>query len=877
VELIATSQKPILSLVVRSTTHNSASLVIDVKCLKKMTGLVPSHFDANNTSSLTSDPKFSLLLSSMAIDAKKLELLEQRLTGPPSQNLSNNANHNAPPPLPTTFPAPTTVPKPDTEPEPLLNISDEESSSKDTQQSNKEQPKKKRKLFTKEEDAKILEGYKLYQADWEKIVTWGILDRSSAQIRDRFRRLMKQQQQQQQPQLQQGQQNSIASASPQPQQPLPPQLPLQSQSPLPTQPQAQQMTGPTISPSISSTAAPSNITATLVPPTIIQPSQVQSSVPQPLPQGSGTIPSSAPSFPQPPSLSTSPSSATAPILSSNNLNLATVTSPSTALFGADGKRKLSQSDEQPTVKQRKLNDGSALTLPNEPLQDYTEQQTPIHNDKKRIDELEAKLYEKDELLKHLELQLQQQKVEEHWKKRAKEELVTVYRQLALYEQTKARERVAQDILRLGQVTLERHGTELVEVWQDGYAFRELKRKLEANENQKNELEKLKKQLTKKKNAFAKDKPEDSPEMQEILEQEEMYKMKIATVKKTEQELLAEKEKLVIEKSLHIREVKRVTDEDHSQFNNFPLLKDRYLLLSLLGKGGFSEVYKAYDTEELRFVACKIHQLNPHWNEIKKQNYIKHACREYNIHKSLIHPRIVQLYDVFEIDANSFCTVLEYCEGGDLDTYLKKNIMLQEREAKLIIIQIFQGLKYLNEQKRPIIHYDLKPGNILFDKDGGVKITDFGLSKIMEEDQESLELTSQGAGTYWYLPPECFEVGTTPKISSKVDVWSAGVIFYQMLYGKKPFGNNLSQQKILADNIILKANTVEFPAKPVVSAEAKRLILQCLCPQQKDRPDVLQIVKDPFLQLSKKDKSMPPPKKASKKTETLPNNTNKPSV
>ncbi len=71
----------------------------------------------------------------------------------------------------------------------------------------------------------------------------------------------------------------------------------------------------------------------------------------------------------------------------------------------------------------------------------------------------------------------------------------------------------------------------------------------------------------------------------------------------------------------------------------------------------------------------------------------------------------------------------------------------EREAKLIILQICDGLKYLNEQKRPVIHYDLKPGNILF-SNGGVKITDFGLSKIMEEDGTSMELTSQGAGTYW---------------------------------------------------------------------------------------------------------------------------------
>lgn len=66
----------------------------------------------------------------------------------------------------------------------------------------------------------------------------------------------------------------------------------------------------------------------------------------------------------------------------------------------------------------------------------------------------------------------------------------------------------------------------------------------------------------------------------------------------------------------------------------------------------------------------------------------------------------------------------------------------------------------------------------------------------------IELTSQGAGTYWYLPPECFET-PSPKISSKVDVWSAGVIFYQMLYGKKPFGDKLSQQKLLNDRVITR--------------------------------------------------------------------------
>ena len=71
------------------------------------------------------------------------------------------------------------------------------------------------------------------------------------------------------------------------------------------------------------------------------------------------------------------------------------------------------------------------------------------------------------------------------------------------------------------------------------------------------------------------------------------------------------------------------------------------------------------------MACKIHQLNKDWKDDKKANYIKHALREYNIHKNLQHARIVNLFDVFEIDANSFCTVLEYCDGHDLDFYLKQ--------------------------------------------------------------------------------------------------------------------------------------------------------------------------------------------------------------
>ncbi len=190
----------------------------------------------------------------------------------------------------------------------------------------------------------------------------------------------------------------------------------------------------------------------------------------------------------------------------------------------------------------------------------------------------------------------------------------------------------------------------------------------------------------------------------------------------------------------------------------------------MGKGGFSEVWEAYDSEKLREVAVKIHQIDPRWSEAKRENYTKHVSREYQIHRDVRHPRIVSLYDVFEIDSNSFATVLECCKGTDLDTLLREKKNLPERDARAILLQILDGMRYLSSpsadgSRQGIIHYDLKPGNILFDEFGDAKITDFGLSKIVDaaDPAESMELTSQGAGTYWYLPPECFITNQSVRI------------------------------------------------------------------------------------------------------------------
>ncbi|CAB1434509.1 unnamed protein product [Pleuronectes platessa] len=469
---------------------------------------------------------------------------------------------------------------------------------------------------------------------------------------------------------------------------------------------------------------------------------------------------------------------------------------------------------------------------------------------------------------------EQQKMLERYKERLNK-CVTMSKKLLIekskQEKMACRDKSMQDRLRLGHFTTVRHGASFTEQWTDGFAFQNLIKQQEKINSQREEMERQRKLLGKRKPPSMAQTPPPSLEqsrrksrsngqenetlsLAEYHEQEEIFKLRIGHLKKEEAEIQSELEHLERVRNLHIRELKRIHNEDNSQFKDHPTLNDRYLLLYLLGRGGFSEVFKAFDITEQRYVAIKIHQLNKNWREEKKENYHKHACREYRIHKELDHPRIVKLYDYFSLDTDSFCTVLEYCEGNDLDFYLKQNKLMTEKEGRSIVMQIVNALKYLNQIRPPIIHYDLKPGNILLVNGtacGEIKITDFGLSKIMDDDSYSsadgMELTSQGAGTYWYLPPECFVVGKEPpKISNKVDVWSLGVIFYQSLYGRKPFGHNQSQQDILQENTILKATEVQFPPKPVVTTEAKAFIRRCLAYHKEDRVDVLQLASDPFL-------------------------------
>ena len=531
----------------------------------------------------------------------------------------------------------------------------------------------------------------------------------------------------------------------------------------------------------------------------------------------------------------------------------------------------------------------------------------LHNQGSQITEANGKqqseLKQAGEHIKHLKEKLAtaDMKIMKRTKDAA-EALQVVIRNAALDAKKEARRQLAADSFKYGRYVPSSTGLQVRHFWEDGALIVDTKNKLKEVSAEKEKADKRKKEISKRckaarlklaKNGGKRTSSSSSPngsnsnnsdnlllsntnnnnqqnnrnnnmmapprpvnmnlDAIDIIVAEEAIAVEVATLKQQESKMNGEVDRVEGMKARYQKQCKRIMDEDGSRFCHLPCLNDRYQLTCLLGKGGFSEVWKCYDLISYCYKAIKIHQLSESWSENKRSNYVKHASRECEIQKELQNKYIVKQFDVFLIDDKKFATVLEYCDGEDLDYRLKTEKCLQEKEARSILLQILCGLKYLNTGKQKIIHYDLKPGNILFDKNGTAKITDFGLSKILDEqnDGTSMELTSQGAGTYWYLPPETFVRGPgipAPKISSKVDTWSIGCMYYQMLYGKRPFGEGQSQENIIRQNIILHAHTVEFPTrhKYKISAEAKDFITQCLVHDQQFRPDIVKLCEHKYV-------------------------------
>ena len=221
------------------------------------------------------------------------------------------------------------------------------------------------------------------------------------------------------------------------------------------------------------------------------------------------------------------------------------------------------------------------------------------------------------------------------------------------------------------------------------------------------------------------------------------------------------------------------------------LDGRYEIHELLGVGGMAYVYKAYDNIEKRWVAIKILKEELAGNS----DFLRRFRNESKAIAVLSHPNIVKVYDVSFGDRIQYI-VMEYIDGITLKQYIEQQGEIKWREALYFTVQILRALQHAHE--KGIIHRDIKPQNIMLLEDGTIKVTDFGIARFSQA--ETLTMTDKAIGSVHYIAPEQARGGY---INDKADIYSVGVMLYEMLTGQLPF---------VADNAVSVA-IMQMQAEP----------------------------------------------------------------
>ena len=226
------------------------------------------------------------------------------------------------------------------------------------------------------------------------------------------------------------------------------------------------------------------------------------------------------------------------------------------------------------------------------------------------------------------------------------------------------------------------------------------------------------------------------------------------------------------------------------------LDGRYEIHELIGVGGMAYVYKAYDRVEGRWVAIKI--LKEEFSN--NSDFLRRFRNESKAIAVLNHPNIVKVYDVSFGDQIQYI-VMEFIDGITLKEYIEQEGTIRWQEAVHFTTQILMALECAHE--KGIIHRDIKPQNIMLLQDGSIKVADFGIARFLQSETQTM--TDKAIGSVHYIAPE---QARGDYITDKADIYSLGVMLYEMLTGKLPF---------VADNAVSVA-LMQLQAKPVMPRE-----------------------------------------------------------
>jgi serine/threonine protein kinase/Tfp pilus assembly protein PilF len=264
-----------------------------------------------------------------------------------------------------------------------------------------------------------------------------------------------------------------------------------------------------------------------------------------------------------------------------------------------------------------------------------------------------------------------------------------------------------------------------------------------------------------------------------------------------------------------------------EFKTGSIVADRYKIIERLGKGGMGQVYKVHDLDVGEKIALKL--IRP---EIAANaRIIARFQNELRLARKISHRNVCRMFDLSR-DGNTKFITMEYVSGEDLKATIKRMGPLTWKRAVSIGKQLCQGLS--EAHRMGVIHRDLKCRNIMIDREGSVRIMDFGIALS----QESEGITKSGViiGTPQYLSPEQVD---GKKIDSRTDIYSMGIILYEMVTGKVPFEGDSTYS--IAFKQKMEAPKVPWELNPEIPLELGRLILKCLAKDPDKRPQTAEEV------------------------------------
>ncbi len=264
----------------------------------------------------------------------------------------------------------------------------------------------------------------------------------------------------------------------------------------------------------------------------------------------------------------------------------------------------------------------------------------------------------------------------------------------------------------------------------------------------------------------------------------------------------------------------------------------YRIEKLLGQGGMGEVYLGVHTEIERKVAIKV--ISPHL--ARDERIRERFRREALILSRLNHPNIVQLYDFWDRPEGLFL-IMEYVDGISLDRYIHRVVRgpLPVKLAIDLFLQVLEAFQYAHEQG--VIHRDIKPSNILIGRDKDhyfVKVLDFGIARILagdgtrDERQKDLTMTGTTLGTVAYMSPEQIKAKSSADIDHRSDIYSLGIVFFEMLTGQPMYDRSELSEFDLLLKIAMEPPPSLLSVNPNLPPELDAILQKALAKSPKDR-------------------------------------------